>query len=73
MFAFAKKTEQDDSAVIHIDQRGEVNAILAAREQMLDNMPINVMTLDLESFSIDYVNKTKLNTGFQKSVGKFIG
>jgi methyl-accepting chemotaxis protein len=30
--------------------------------QMLDNMPVNVMTLELESFTIDYVNKTSIET-----------
>jgi methyl-accepting chemotaxis protein len=34
----------------------------AALYQMLDSMPVNVMTLDLENFTIDYVNKTSIDT-----------
>lgn len=30
--------------------------------RMLDEMPVNVMTLDLETFEIDYVNKTSVET-----------
>jgi methyl-accepting chemotaxis protein len=30
--------------------------------QMIDNMPINIMTCDPETFEIDYINKTSLNT-----------
>ena len=35
---------------------------LAAFRQMVDSMPINVMTLDLKDFTINYVNKTSIET-----------
>lgn len=35
---------------------------LAAFRQMIDSMPINVMTLELENFTINYVNKTSVET-----------
>ncbi len=35
---------------------------LAALRQMVDAMPVNVMTLELENFTIDYVNKTSIDT-----------
>jgi methyl-accepting chemotaxis protein len=31
-------------------------------EQMVDQMPINVMLLDLEDFTIDFINKTSVDT-----------
>jgi methyl-accepting chemotaxis protein len=39
-----------------------INDELAAFRQMVDSMPINVMTLDLKDFTINYVNKTSLET-----------
>lgn len=35
---------------------------LAAFRQMVDSMPVNVMTLDLKDFTINYVNKTSVET-----------
>lgn len=35
---------------------------LVALRQMLDAMPVNVMTCELENFTIDYVNRTSLET-----------
>ena len=47
------------------DALGE-SAILTAEleefRQMIDGMPVNVMTLELENFTIDYVNKTSVET-----------
>ncbi len=40
----------------------DVNIELAAFRQMVDAMPVNVMTLDLNDFTINYVNKTSLQT-----------
>jgi methyl-accepting chemotaxis protein len=66
MFAFAKKFAEHDVETDDIHdittKEGDISADLAARNQMLDGMPINVMTLDLEHFIIDYVNKTSVNT-----------
>lgn len=36
--------------------------MLLALRQMLDAMPVNVMTCELENFTIDYVNQTSLET-----------
>ena len=38
------------------DAEGELSAF----RQMIDSMPVNVMTLDLEDFTINYVNKTSV-------------
>lgn len=66
MFAFARKTEDRDNVVdgkFSAPVKDEdVSTVLAARNQMLDGMPINVMTLNLDDFTIDYVNKTSLDT-----------
>ncbi|MEE8444035.1 MAG: PAS domain-containing protein, partial [Alphaproteobacteria bacterium] len=35
---------------------------LDALRQMVDSMPVNVMTLNLKDFTIDYVNKTSIET-----------
>ena len=43
-------------------QLAETQARLGAFEQMVENMPVNVMTLDLNDFTINYANKTSLNT-----------
>ena len=40
----------------------EVQSKLGAFEQMVDQMPVNVMTLDLEDYTINYVNKTSVKT-----------
>jgi methyl-accepting chemotaxis protein len=40
----------------------DTNDELAAFRQMVDSMPINVMTLDLKDFTINYVNKTSVKT-----------
>ena len=36
--------------------------MLLALRQMLDSMPVNVMTCELENFTIDYVNTTSVET-----------
>ena len=41
---------------------GDTDIELAAFRQMVDSMPINVMTLDLQDFTINYVNKTSVET-----------
>ena len=38
------------------------NETLIALRQMLDAMPVNVMTCELDDFTIDYVNQTSLET-----------
>ena len=40
----------------------DTQAELAALRQMVDGMPVNVMTLDPATFAIDYVNKTSVDT-----------
>ena len=42
--------------------KGGSGAERAALQQMIDGMPVNVMTLDLNDFTIDFVNKTSLET-----------
>ncbi len=40
----------------------DMSTELLAFRQMVDSMPINVMTLDLKDFSINYVNRTSIET-----------
>ncbi len=40
----------------------ETEQKLATFQQMVDDMPVNVMTLNLEDFSIDFANKTSIET-----------
>ena len=40
----------------------ETKAELATLKQMVDAMPVNVMTLNLEDFTVDYINQTSLKT-----------
>jgi len=40
----------------------DIDVELLAFRQMVDSMPVNVMTLDLEDFTINYVNKTSVET-----------
>ena len=41
---------------------GEAESRLANLEQMIDQMPINVITCDRETFEIDYANQTTKDT-----------
>jgi methyl-accepting chemotaxis protein len=45
-----------------ITDKVKADAAQARLMQMLDNMPINVMTLDPKDFKIDYINKTSVDT-----------
>ena len=42
-------------------KKSESKTLLTLR-QMLDSMPVNVMTCELENFTIDYVNETSVKT-----------
>jgi len=42
-------------------KKSESETLLTLR-QMLDSMPVNVMTCELENFTIDYVNETSVKT-----------
>jgi len=42
-------------------KKSESETLLMLR-QMLDSMPVNVMTCELENFTIDYVNETSVKT-----------
>jgi len=42
-------------------KKSEAETLLALK-QMLDSMPVNVMTCELEHFTIDYVNETSRET-----------
>ena len=50
-----------NSATPGIAVKSDDETLIALR-QMLDAMPVNVMTCDLFEFTIDYVNKTSLET-----------
>ena len=41
---------------------GDTTVELEEFQQMVDGMPVNVMTLELENFTIDYANKTSVDT-----------
>ena len=58
MFDFISKRSDADRP----GKSGDVQVELAALRQMVDAMPVNVMTLDPATFSIDYVNKTSVET-----------
>ena len=69
MFGSAKRKQN----VVELDVDGsgskstfnfsdDMDVELAAFRQMVDSMPVNVMTLDLEDFTINYVNKTSVET-----------
>ena len=45
-----------------ITEQVKADAETARLMQMLDNMPINVMTLDLSDFTINYINRTSVET-----------
>ncbi|MFQ5776056.1 MAG: methyl-accepting chemotaxis protein, partial [Kiloniellaceae bacterium] len=45
-----------------VTQKVKADAESARLIQMIDQMPINVMTIDKETFEINYVNKTSLET-----------
>ena len=45
-----------------ITEEARKEAEVAKLMQMLDEMPVNIMMLDVETFTITYVNKTSLNT-----------
>ena len=65
MFSFALKTK-DQSGIVEEEfsapTEEDTDDLLMARNQMLDGMPVNVMTLNLDNFTIDYVNRTSVNT-----------
>ncbi len=71
MFDFASKNSRKDSAkAAKASRKGNARkrsgsgaaAELAALQQMIDGMPVNVMTLELDNYTIDFVNKTSLET-----------
>ncbi len=45
-----------------VTQKVKADAEAARLVQMVEQMPINVMTLDLEDYTINYANKTSLDT-----------
>lgn len=53
----AESTETNTPPAVKSDPE-----MLIALRQMLDAMPVNVMTCELENFTIDYVNETSLET-----------
>ena len=54
------KTESTSKAGSNV-KKSESETLLTLR-QMLDSMPVNVMTCELENFTIDYVNETSVKT-----------
>ena len=58
MFDFISKRSDADRP----GKSGDVQVELAALRQMVDAMPVNVMTLDPATFRIDSVNKTSVET-----------
>lgn len=53
---------QDEGSGGDFSFSANLDAELAAFRQMVDGMPVNVMTLDLKDFTINYVNKTSIET-----------
>lgn len=49
LLSAVKKNKGEDSYTLHL-------------RQMLDQMPVNVMTCDSKDFKIDYINQTSINT-----------
>ncbi|MGE0743718.1 MAG: methyl-accepting chemotaxis protein [Rhodospirillales bacterium] len=64
MFALARKRAPQGAAPNRAFGAigGDTRARLAALVRMVDCMPINVMTLDIESFAINYANRTSIET-----------
>ena len=62
MSVFSRKKEIEHFETRDNDPDRDIAAEWAALTQMLDGMPVNVMTLELEHFTIDYVNQTSLKT-----------
>jgi len=58
----AKFSGSSNQNVVEINQSGIADMDIAAYRQMIDNMPVNVMTLNLDDFSIDFVNATSVET-----------
>mgnify|MGYP003642668377 CR=1 FL=1 len=48
--------------VVEMNHPGVAQMDIAAYRQMIDNMPVNVMTLNLDDFTIDFVNATSIET-----------
>ena len=57
--AGAKKSGQSDKSS---SSAGDVTARLASLQRTVDDMPINIITCDIEAFCIDYANKAAVDT-----------
>ena len=57
--AGAKKSGQSDKSS---SSAGDVTDRLASLQRMVDDMPINIITCDIEDFCIDYANKAAVDT-----------
>ncbi len=56
------KVEQDSAASSESPTKPQLESRLASLERMVDDMPINIITCDLDNFTINYANASTIDT-----------